>query len=78
MGNSFAEALMTHIMEATMIPKVQVERVVGPILSMFIGDVLTATLRDDSRLSGDIKLIAPEFPLKKEGNRQSTNIDWLM
>ncbi len=78
MSDTFANSLMTHIMEATMIPKVQVERVVGPILSMFIGDVLTATLQHDSHLSGNIKLIAPEFPLKKENNRQSTNIDWLM
>jgi hypothetical protein len=45
---------------------------------MFIEDVLTATLQYDSLLSGDIKLIAPEFPFKKEDNRQSTNIDWLM
>jgi hypothetical protein len=78
MNASFVETLMDHIMEATMIPKVQIERVVGPILSMFLADVLIETLRDDPDLSGPITMICPEFPLKKPDNRQSTNIDWLM
>lgn len=78
MNEDFITALMENVIESTMIPKVQVERIVAPILSMFIGDILTATFRDDSHLSGNIRLIAPEFPLKKEDNRQSTNIDWLM
>lgn len=74
----FLETLMESIMETMMIPKVQVERVVGPILSMFLADVLTETLRDDPLLSGKIVMICPEFPLKKSDNNQSTNIDWLM
>ncbi len=78
MQTDFIEILMKHIMEATMIPKAQIERAVGPILSMFLAQVLTETLRDDPDLSGVIVMICPEFPLKKGGNRQSTNIDWLM
>jgi len=74
----FIETLMEHIMESAMIPKAQVERAVGPILSMFLAEVLTETFRDDPDLSGEIKMVCPEFPLKKEDNRQSTNIDWLM
>ena len=74
----FVEALMDHIMEGAMIPKVQIERAMGPILSMFLADVLTETLRDDPALSGSIAMICPEFPLKKADNKQSTNIDWLM
>ena len=74
----FVEALMDHIMEGSMIPKVQIERAVGPILSMFLADVMTETLRDDPALSGSIAMICPEFPLKKADNKQSTNIDWLM
>lgn len=74
----FIESLMGHIMEATMIPKAQIERAVGPILSMFLAKVLTETLRDDPDLSGEIIMVCPEFPLKKGGNRQSTNLDWLM
>ena len=75
---SFVEALMDSIIGTAMIPKVQIERAVGPILSMFIADVLTETLRDDPALSGRLVMICPEFPLKKIGNSQSTNIDWLM
>lgn len=75
---SFVEILMDCIMEGVMIPKVQIERAVGPILSMFLEDVLTETFRDDPDLSGSLAMICPEFPLKKPGNKQSTNIDWLM
>ena len=75
---SFVEALMDHIMEGAMIPKVQIERAVGPILSMFLADVLAETLRDDPALSGPLAMICPEFPLKKADVNQSTNFDWLM
>src|SRR6476659_2192899 len=78
MSKSFAETLMDHIMEGVMIPKVQTERAVGPILSMFLAEVLTLTLRDDPVLSGPLTLICPEFPLKKPENNASTNVDWLM
>jgi len=78
MDASFIGAMMDHIMEGMMIPKLQIERAVGPILSMFLEDVLTETLRDDPLLSGRLTMICPEFPFKKDGNRQSTNVDWLM
>lgn len=78
MHELFVKTLMDHIMEATMIPKAQIERAVGPILSMFLADVLTETLQTDPHLSGRIEMICPEFPLKKTHNRQSTNMDWLM
>lgn len=78
MHETFIEILMDQIMEATMIPKAQVERAVGPILNLFLADVLTATLQNDPELSGGIVMVCPEFPLKKTHNRQSTNIDWLM
>lgn len=78
MQEKFIEILMDTIMEATMIPKAQVERAVGPILSMFLAEVLTETLASDPHLSGALDMVCPEFPLKKAHNRQSTNIDWLM
>lgn len=65
-------------MEATMIPKSQIERAVGPILSMFLDVVLTETFRENRNLSGSLVMVSPEFPLKKKDNWQSTNIDWLM
>ncbi len=78
MTESFIEKLMNHIIESTMIPKVQVERVVGPLLGIFLEDVLSATFQNNPEFSGKVKMISPEFPLKKIDNRQSTNIDWLM
>ncbi len=69
---------MVHIMEGMLIPKVQIERAVGPILSMYLGDVLTETFQTDSEFSGNIFMICQEFPFKKESNWQSTNIDYLL
>ncbi|PJI95330.1 hypothetical protein CLU85_0034 [Acidovorax sp. 69] len=69
---TFFTALMQHLMQGTMIPKVQVERSIGPIIGFFLADAL-ATAPDD-----DIVMLCPEFPIQKAGNNQSTNIDWLM
>lgn len=68
MSELFVKTLMENVIEATMIPKVQVERVVGPLVSMFLKDVLTKSLKSDANLSGSIKMICPEFPLKKNRN----------
>jgi len=78
MDKLFIEILMDYIMEAMMIPKSQIERAVGPILSMFLDVVLTETFRENQNLSGSLVMVSPEFPLKKKDNWQSTNIDWLM
>jgi hypothetical protein len=76
-NTDFIEALMTHILEGTLIPKVQIERAVGPILGFFIDRVLSATLNQK------IVTLCPEFPIRKgrlDGTEdtQSTNIDWLL
>ena len=68
----FFAALMQHLMQGTMIPKVQVERSIGPIIGFFLADALA------SRPDDDIVMLCPEFPIQKAGNNQSTNIDWLM
>ncbi len=68
----FFSALMQHLMQGTMIPKVQVERSIGPIIGFFLADALSTKWGDD------IVMLCPEFPIRKEGNNQSTNIDWLM
>ncbi len=78
MSLPFIQALMEQIMAGAMIPKVQIEREVSPILGMFLEELLTITFKDDPLLSGSFRIICPEFPLKKADNRQSTNIDWLM
>lgn len=76
-NTDFIEALMAHILEGTRIPKVQIERAVGPILGFFIDRVLSATLGQD------IVTLCPEFPIRKgrlddTEDTQSTNIDWLL
>ncbi len=68
----FFADLMQHLMQGTMIPKVQVERAVGPIIGFFLADALATNPGDD------IVMLCPEFPIQKADNKQSTNIDWLM
>lgn len=80
MSTEFLRHLLAHLLEGSQIPKVQVERSVGPVLGFFLADVLTATLKDDEVLSGRYRMLCPEFPLVKEKSNslQSTNIDFLL
>ena len=75
--HKFLRMLMDRILESHLIPKVQVERVVSPVLSLFIADVLTKTFENHEFLRGIYELVCMEFPLKKPENMQSTNIDFL-
>lgn len=73
----FFEDLMAYIMQGTMIPKVQIERNIGPIIGFFLAEALS------KRFEENIISLCPEFPIRKSrldvpGNNQSTNIDWLM
>ena len=74
----FAADLAARIIQYARIPKLQVERIVGPILTIFLEEIINQLL--DFSIDGPdaIRLIAPEWPIKKERNHQSTNIDWLM
>jgi hypothetical protein len=54
------------------VPKAQVERVVGPILGLFIAQAFSQLLRDE------VEMVCPEFPLRKKDSNQSTNLDWLL
>lgn len=76
-NDGFVNDLMKHIIEGVKIPKVQVERAISPILSLYIESILTSYFNSNSEYSGSYELISPEFPLKKENN-QSTNIDYLL
>lgn len=74
---TFFNALMAHLMQGAMIPKVQVERSVGPIIGFFLAEALSSALNEE------IVMLCPEFPIRKfrlgeSENNQSTNIDWLM
>lgn len=73
----FIEKLMAQILRLTKIPKVQVERAIGPILGLFIADLLSI------KWGKQVKMICEEFPLLKPPVNgiqiyQSTNIDWLL
>lgn len=68
----FLNVLMQTVIKSKDIPKAQVERYVSPILEIFIASALSKIL--DKK----IELVMPEFPIKKEKNNQSTNIDYLL
>lgn len=75
--SAFFTALMSHLMQGSMIPKVQVERSIGPIIGFFLAEALSSALNEE------IVMLCPEFPIRKmrlgeSDNNQSTNIDWLM
>ncbi|MCD4817431.1 MAG: hypothetical protein K8S23_01920 [Candidatus Cloacimonetes bacterium] len=76
--DNFTNELMKEIIEGIKIPKVQVERAVTPILSLFIESVLNKYFESDKSYAGLYKLVTQEFPLKKIDNNQSTNIDYLL
>ena len=73
-----AERLMKHAARLVAVPKVQVERAVGPILGLFIPEVFS-----EQHWGKHLILLGEEFPLRKppvDGipSFQSTNIDWLL
>ena len=71
MQTEFLKIYLNKLLELYSYPKVQIERAISPLLSIFIIDILNHFLKTN------IKFYLPEFPLKKENN-QSTNIDWLL
>ncbi|MBV5328998.1 MAG: hypothetical protein JZU65_15450 [Chlorobium sp.] len=62
--------LLERIIEYNDLPKFQVERAISPILSFYIGRIL-------SKNNEELELVSPEYPLKNDNN-QSTNIDYLI
>ncbi len=71
-NNEFLENILRVIIdEGRWIPKFQVERAISPFIGLYLEDVLSVLL------GNKIKILAAEFPLKKEGSNQSTNADWL-
>ena len=75
---SFIETLMDTLMETSISSMAETERLLQPILNIFLPDVLSETFKGDAELSGPIKLISPKFPVKKTDDIQSSNISWLM
>lgn len=77
MESKFFSKYLEILTDYNRIPKIQIERAVSPILSMFIEEIITESFKHNEILKGRYKLILPEFPLKKDNN-QSTNIDYLL
>ena len=71
MQTDFFNVYLNKLEELYSYPKIQVERAISPLLSIFITDIINHFLKTN------IKFYLPEFPFKKENN-QSTNIDWLL
>lgn len=53
------------------IPKYQFERRIDTIFELFLPDFLSQYYQ------GKVEFVVPEFPLKKDNNSQSTNVDYL-
>jgi len=68
----FLEEVFRVLIENKALPKYQFERRVDVLLSVFLPEALSRLLE------GDVRIVAPEFPIKKEGNNQSTNVDYVL
>ena len=69
----FLESVFKLLNDNSKFPKYQLERRVDIFINIFLEDIFTNYFNDGSK----VKYICPEFPFKKEGNRQSTNVDYL-
>lgn len=72
MENKFLAKLLDEFEQLNKVPKFQLERAISPLLGIFIKDVV------NKKLNVSVSVSFPEFPLKHEGDNQSTNIDWLL
>lgn len=68
---TYLEEVFTRIVEFKRLPKYQFERRVDALLLPFLPDLLGQVM------SGQVQHVIPEFPLKKPGTFQSTNVDHL-
>jgi len=67
----FMHDLFESLIRNKDIPKYQFERRIDTILELFLTDYLS------QYYNGEAVYILPEFPLKKDNNNQSTNVDYL-
>lgn len=72
MENKFLDKVFEELKYLNKVPKFQLERAVSPLLGIFIKQIINKLFT--TYVSEPI----PEFPLKKKGNTQSTNVDWLL
>jgi len=72
MQNKFLSRLIKEFEQLNKVPKFQIERAISPLLGIFIKEIV------NKKLNVSVSVSFPEFPLKHEGDNQSTNIDWLL
>lgn len=72
MQNKFLSRLIKEFEKLNKVPKFQLERAISPLLGIFIEEII------NKDCDASVDHSQPEFPLKKRGSKQSTNIDWLL
>lgn len=71
--DSYLEEALKNLVASKKLPKYQFERCVDAFLGVFLPEIVGATLGSRS-----VKLVAQEFPIKKAGSNQSTNVDYVL
>jgi hypothetical protein len=66
------EVLVQQLDHFRRFPKYALERRLDVFLSLFVEEFLS------TRFEAPVRMVAPEFPLKREGNQLSTNVDYLL
>lgn len=66
------EALFKQLDEFRQFPKYSLERRIDLFLSLYLEEFLT------TRWEAPVKLVVPEFPIKREQDNQSCNVDYLL
>ena len=68
----FLFQVLERLVDNKDLPKYQFERAIDGFLSAFLPSIV------ESVTGGDVALVAQEFPLKKPGSNQSTNMDYVL
>lgn len=69
----FVYAALRRLVVNKDLPKYQFERIIDGFLGMFLADIV-----EDHQKARRVDLVAQELPLKKPGNFQSTNMDYIL
>lgn len=69
----FVYAALHRLVANKDLPKYQFERIIDGFLGMFLADIVKHVQDADH-----VELVAQEFPLKKPGSFQSTNMDYVL
>jgi hypothetical protein len=71
--SGFVYAALRRLVANKDLPKYQFERIIDGFLGMFLADIV-----EHVQTAQRVDLVAQEFPLKKPGTYQSTNMDYVL